>query len=156
MKNCTCSNLYENEILRESLGETLRPGGFSLTERAMEFTGLKKDDLVLDIGSGMGDTVNYLRENYGLNALGLDPSDILISEAVKKYPGINILKGAGEKLPVVDNSLAGIFAECTLSLMDDLDKVLEECARTLKKGGYFAITDVYARRPEYLGELNHI
>lgn len=156
MQKCTCSNIYENEILRESLGETLRPGGFSLTERALEFTDLKKDDRVLDIGSGMGDTVNYLIENYGLKAMGVDPSDILILESKKKYPNINILKGVGEKLPVEDKSLEGVFAECTLSLMDDLDKVLEECSRTLKKGGYLVITDVYARRPEYMQELNDI
>jgi len=156
MQNCTCSNIYESKILRESLGETLRPGGFSLTERAVKFTSLKKDDVVLDIGSGMGDTVNYLMENYGLNAIGLDPSDILISESNKKYPDIKVLKGVGENLPLEDKSLDGVFAECTLSLMDDLDMVLEECMRTLKKDGYFVITDVYARRPEYLNELNHI
>lgn len=156
MQNCTCSNIYENKILRESLGETLRPGGFSLTERAVKFTNLKKDDMVLDIGSGMGDTVNYLIENYGFNAVGLDPSDILISESKKKYPDLNILKGVGEKLPVENNSLDGVFAECTLSLMDDLDMVLDECIRTLRKDGYFVITDVYARRPEHLYELNDI
>ena len=156
MKKCTCSNLYENEVLRESLGETLRPGGFELTNQAIKLTSLKKGDLVLDIGSGMGDTVNYLIENYSLKAVGLDPSDILISESKKKYPNISVLKGVGEKLPVEDKSLDGIFAECTLSLMDDLDKVLEECSRTLKKGGYFVITDVYGRRPEHLYELNEI
>jgi len=155
MGKCTCANLYENKDLREALGETLRPGGFSITERAMGFTELKKGSRVLDIGSGMGDTVHFLKEKYGLNAIGLEPSELLISEAERKYPGIGILRGVGEKIPAADLSLDGVFAECTLSLMDDRSAVIGECSRTLKKGGFFVISDVYARRPEHLHELEN-
>jgi ubiquinone/menaquinone biosynthesis C-methylase UbiE len=153
MGKCTC-NLYENKDLREALGETLRPGGFSITERAMGFAELKKGSRVLDIGSGLGDTVNFLREEYGLDAIGLEPSELLISEAERKYPGICILRGVGEKIPAGDMSLDGVFAECTLSLMDDLYAVVDECSRVLRKGGYFVISDVYARRPEHIQELH--
>jgi len=145
--------MYENKALRESLGETLRPGGFGLTKRALGYTKLKKGCAVLDIGSGLGDTVNFLCKEYDLDAIGLEPSEILRAEGAKKYPGIRIVDGKGENIPAKDGSFDGIFAECTLSLMDDLDSVLAECGRTLKKGGYFAATDVYARRPEHLPEL---
>ena len=152
MANCSC-NLYENKALRESLGETLRPGGFGITKRALQFTGLKEGSRVLDIGSGLGDTVNFLREEYGMDALGLEPSELLIEEACKKYPDITIIKGVGEKIPLEEGSLDGAFAECTLTLMDDLDAVVDECSRALRKGGYFVISDVYARRPEHIREL---
>ncbi len=152
MANCSC-NLYENKDLREALGETLRPGGFSITERAMGFAELEKGSRVLDIGSGMGDTVNFLREEYGLDAIGLEPSELLISEAERKYPDITVIKGVGEKIPVKEGSLDGVFAECTLSLMDDRRAVIGECSRTLKKGGFLIISDVYARRPEHIQEL---
>lgn len=152
MANCSC-NLYENKALRESLGETLRPGGFSITKRAVEYTGLKEGSRVLDIGSGLGDTVNFLIKEYGMDASGLEPSELLIAEAALKYPGITVMKGVGEKLPLDDGSLDGAFAECTLSLMNDLDAVISECSRTLKTGGYLIISDVYARRPEHIERL---
>lgn len=152
MSNCSC-NLYENKALRESLGETLRPGGFSITKRAVEYTGLKEGSRVLDIGSGLGDTVNFLIKEYGMDAIGLEPSELLIAEAALKYPGIAVIKGVGEKLPIEDGSLDGAFAECTLSLMDDLEAVISECSRTLKDGGYLIISDVYARSPEHIERL---
>ncbi len=154
MQNCTCANLYENEVLRESLGETLRPGGFKLTERAAQLISLKPGDKVLDIGSGMGDTVNYLNKNYSVDGKGVEPSEILINEAGKKYPGICILKGTGESIPADDCSMDAVFAECTMSLMDDLEKVICESHRVLKFGGSLVITDVYARNSEHLEELN--
>jgi len=153
MSDCSCTNMYENKALRESLGETLRPGGFSLTRRALGCIKLKEGSAVLDIGSGLGDTVNLLQKEYGLDAVGLEPSETLRGESVKKYPGIRIINGKGENIPAEGNSFDGVFAECTLSLMDDLEAVLGECSRTLRKGGYFVATDVYARRPEHLPEL---
>ncbi|MGE5628298.1 MAG: DVU_1556 family methyltransferase [Solirubrobacterales bacterium] len=155
MEKSKCSNLYENKILRDSLGETLRPGGFKLTERALGFTSLEIGDTVLDIGSGMGDTVNYLKLK-GLNSIGIEPSDILIEDSLRKYPENHILKGTGEQLPTSDNCAKAVFAECTISLMDDLDKTLKECARVLKSNGYLIITDVYSRKPENLWQLDNI
>lgn len=152
MANCSC-NLYENKALRESLGETLRPGGFSITNRALGFTGLAKGSRVLDIGSGLGDTVSFLGKECGMDAVGLEPSELLIAEASAKYPDISIMKGVGESIPVEDASLDGAFAECTLSLMDDLDKVMGECSRVIRSGGWLVISDVYARRPEHIKKL---
>ena len=48
----------------------------------------------------------------------------------------------------------GVFAECTLSLMDDLNLVIEEVSRVLKKDGWFVITDVYAKNPQFTDKLN--
>lgn len=155
MEKSKCTNIYENKIFRDSLGETLRPGGLKLTERALGFTSLKSDDILLDIGSGMGDTVNYFKLK-GFNSIGVEPSETLIKESLEKYPENKILRGAGEYLPIEDNYVNGIFAECTISLMDDLDKVLKECSRVLKSSGYFVITDVYSRKPDNLWQLDSI
>lgn len=152
MENCSC-NLYENKELRESLGETLRPGGFSITRRALGFTGLKEGSRVLDIGSGLGDTVSFLRAECGMDAAGLEPSELLIAEGMARYPDISIMKGVGESIPFGEGCLDGVFAECTLSLMDDLDKVLGECSRVLRSGGWLVISDVCARNPEHIQKL---
>ncbi|MEY8001082.1 DVU_1556 family methyltransferase [Clostridium sp. Mt-5] len=149
-----CCNAYESEYMRNVMGETLRPGGFQLTDKAMEFCKFSQEDTLLDLGSGMGSTVNYVSEKYGIKAVGVDPSKKLIKMGKDKYKSIDLVYGTGEKIPFKDNKFKGVFAECTLSLMNDLNCVLKEVSRVLKKDGWFVINDVYAKKSEFLKELN--
>lgn len=148
-------NLYESKHMSCMLGGTLRPGGFALTDKGLEYCGFKNNNKVLDIGCGRGDSVNYLNEKYKLDSYGIDPSALLLNEGKEKYPGIKIFEGRGEDLPFDDDIMDGVFAECTMSLMDDLQKVMKEAFRVLKKDGWFIITDVYAKNPQYLSLLNN-
>lgn len=148
-----CCNAYESESMREALGETLRPGGFSLTEQGVQFCGLIADDRVLDLGCGRGATVKYLYEKHHIRAVGADPSEKLIEEAKKQVGYADFILGKGEKLPLEKDSFDCVFAECTLSLME-ADPALKEVNRVLKENGWFVITDVYARNPDATGELD--
>jgi ubiquinone/menaquinone biosynthesis C-methylase UbiE len=139
--------------MMEVMGETLRPGGFKLTERAVQFCKLCTEDTVLDLGCGQGATVCYLNEKHNIKAVGIDISEKLISIARKKYRHADFTLGTGENMPFEEESFGGVFAECTLSLMDDLDSTLKEVFRVLKKYGWFVITDVYARNPGPVKEL---
>lgn len=151
MKFC---NVYENRHMKNITGETLRPGGFSLTDKGVKFCKFSSKDSILDLGSGMGATVNYLYERYGIKALGIDPSEKLIDIGRKKYKNINLIKGRGEELPFQNESFQGVFAECTLSLMNDLNSVVQEIFRVLKYKGWFIINDVYAKNPQFIDRLN--
>ena len=62
--------------------------------------------------------------------------------------------GSGEALPFPENSFDCVFAECTLSLMDDLDCTIGQVYRVLKQDGWFIITDVYAKNPKAACALN--
>ncbi len=149
-----CCNAYENKNMFEVTGTTLRPGGFILTDKAVQFCKFSARDQIMDLGSGIGATVNYLYEKYGMNTVGVDPSQKLIAMGRDKYKNINLINGKGEKLPFEDESFQGVFAECTLSLMDDLNIVIEEVYRVLENYGYFVITDVYAKNPHFADKLN--
>ena len=59
-----CCNAYESKHMRNITGVTLRPGKFILTDKAVEFCKFSSKDSIMDLGSGMGDTVNYLYEKY--------------------------------------------------------------------------------------------
>lgn len=144
------TNVYESKHMSCVLGETLRPGGFKLTDTSVEFCKFLKLDSVLDIGCGRGNTVEYLDKKYSLNSFGIDPSKVLLQEGKNKNSELKIKEGRGECIPFNNESMDGIFAECTLSLMEDLEKTIQETARVLKKKGWFVITDVYARNPQYL------
>ena len=149
-----CCNAYESESMRQTLGDTLRPGGFFLTEKGVQFCDISAEDSVLDLGCGRGATVYYLFQTHSIRAVGIDPSEKLIQEAKKQHKYADFVLGRGEALPFADGSFQCVFAECTLSLMNT-DLALRQVNRVLTDGGWFVITDVYAKNPEALGELEH-
>jgi ubiquinone/menaquinone biosynthesis C-methylase UbiE len=126
------------EILKTA-GLSGRPGGFSLTDRAIKLGGFRPGMKILDLGCGEGYTVEYLREKLGLDATGLDKNISCGTE----NPGIQNAKA--EAIPLPDAGMDGILMECSFSLTDDPEKVLSECHRILKPGGKLIISDMYAR-----------
>lgn len=151
-----CCNAYESKHMRDVTGITLRPGKFILTDKAVEFCKFSSKDFIMDLGCGMGATVNYLYEKHEISAVGVDPSQKLLDIGIDKYKNINLTKGRGEELPFENESFNGVFAECTLSLMEDLKLVIEEVSRVLKSNGWFVITDVYAKNPEFTDKLSEL
>ncbi|AFQ43192.1 DVU_1556 family methyltransferase [Desulfosporosinus meridiei] len=145
--------LYESDLLRQSTGDTLRPGGFYLTDLGVKSCNFSPGARVLDVGCGSGATVDRLVSLYGLQALGLDPSALLLESGLKKNPSLNLIQGQGEDLPFPAQQMDGVFAECALSVMADLDQVLQEIFRVLKPGGWLVINDVYAKNPDGLTGL---
>ena len=148
--------LYESDVLRLATGDTLRPGGFFLTDLGVERCDFLPGARVLDVGCGSGATVEHLVSLYHLQAIGLDPSEVLLESGKKKNPSLNLIQGLGEDLPFPVNHMDGVFAECALSVMEDLNQVIKEIFRVLKPGGWLVINDVYARNPEGLKSLQEL
>ncbi|EHQ88358.1 DVU_1556 family methyltransferase [Desulfosporosinus youngiae] len=148
--------LYESDLLRQTTGDTLRPGGVYLTDLGVNFCNFPPDARVLDVGCGSGATVERLVSRYQLQAIGLDPSEVLLERGRTKNPDLNLIRGVGEDLPFPADRMDGIFAECALSLMEGLDQALKEIFRVLKPGGWFVVNDVYARNPDGLESLQEL
>lgn len=151
-----CCNVYEKDTIAKVLGETLRPGGYDLTEKAIEYCNLSPKNKILDLGCGLGATIGYLLEKHNINAIGIDPSEKLLNMAKERYKLSDFFLGRGENLPFPDEIFDCIFAECTLSLMEDLDSVFKEVYRVLKKDSVFVISDIYANNPEYVEVLHNM
>lgn len=137
--------MYEQPALSKVTGETLRPGGIELTSRMIEYCNFNKNAKIIDVGCGTGISVEHLINNYNLDAVGIDPSPLLIERGLKRNPKLQLKIGRAESLPFNDNAVDGILTECTLSLVDDLKKALYEFNRVLKNKGYLMISDIYLR-----------
>jgi arsenite methyltransferase len=137
--------LYKSPELREITGATIRPGGFELTGRGVEICRLIEGSVVLDIGCGLGATVNLLETTYGLKAYGLDAASSLLQEGQSLYPSNFMVAGLAERLPIREKVFDGIFCECVLSLLNCPERALVEFGKTLKPDGWLVITDLYAR-----------
>jgi arsenite methyltransferase len=116
-----------------------RPGGYVLTDRAISLGQFEPGARILDVGCGSGATVEYLRKKHGFDPAGVDCDSGLLCA----NPGLFV--AMAEHLPFPAGSMDGILMECSFSVVEDQEKVLEECYRVLKPSGRLILTDMYAR-----------
>ena len=147
---------YESTALRAVTGPAIRPGGTCLTGRAIGFCGFPPGSDLLDVGCGVGATVEYLRECHQLNAVGVDPSRRLLEEAWERNLELPLGLGTAEKIPAGEESKDGIVCECVLSLLARPEQALAEFFRVLRPGGYLILSDLYERCPADDGRVNDL
>jgi len=137
--------VFESGPLRDVTGATIRPGGLTLTERALDFCNFTLGAQLLDVGCGAGATVEHLICRHGFVAKGVDSSPALIAEGLGRTPTLQLMEAAAETLPFTGDSHDGVLCECVLSLLDEPLKVLRELQRVLRSGGCLILSDMYSR-----------
>ncbi|SPD75510.1 conserved hypothetical protein [uncultured Desulfobacterium sp.] len=130
-------------------GDTLRPGGLAITERAADFCGFSINDKIIDIGCGFGTTLKFLHKKYGCSVCGID---LRVPKSSGEFP---FVQSSAEDLSFADNRLSGVFCECVLSLLSYPDKAAHEFYRVLRKTGFLVISDIYLRNPGVFRGLKH-
>jgi arsenite methyltransferase len=141
----TVCRVYEQEAVLRVMGEAIRPGGLALTERAMVLCALPAGARMLDVGCGAGATVEQLTTRHHLAVVGIDLSALHLQAGHRRNPCLPLARAAGERLPIADGSVDAVLAECSLSVMTDVDCALAEFRRVLRSGGILVVSDVYAR-----------
>jgi len=136
---------YEGGPLREVTGIAIRPGGLTLTDRAIDLCRFVAGARLLDVGCGAGATVEHLCRQYAFAARGVDCSSKLIAEGRGRNPSLLLTEAAAESLPYIAESLDGILCECVLSLLDEPLTALREFHRVLRGGGCLILSDMYDR-----------
>ena len=126
-----------------------KPGGFRITKKAMEKWKLPQGSKVLDIGCGLGETMELLVKEYGYQCSGIDLSMARVKEGKTRNPNLDISYGDGEFLDGFSSfSFDGVLMECTLSLINLPDEALHEAYCVLKKGGRLFLSDLYIKNPD--------
>jgi arsenite methyltransferase len=148
--------VYEQSPLLEAAGDTIRPGGLALTDRALEFCALPIGSRVLDVGCGPAASIDHLRVKHQLNAIGLDPSERLLRSGRRRQPAVQVIQSPGEYLPIAAEQFDAVLAECSLSVMQHPDRAVAEFWRVLRAGGYLIVSDIYARHPAGVGALERL
>lgn len=95
---------------------------------------------VLDVGCGPGHLTSHLRL-LGVDASGIDLVPEFVDHARAAYPDSQFQIGSMDRLPVPDNSIAGILTWYSLIHVppDDLDGVLAELRRVMIPGGTLVV-----------------
>lgn len=108
----------------------LHPGGRESTANLFDRAGIKAGTRVLDAGCGPGDAVELAR-NRGANPVGVDLD-----------PPADGVRGDLAALPLQDDAVDAVLAECVLCLLSDREATFAEFDRVLAPGGRLALSDV--------------
>jgi arsenite methyltransferase len=140
--------MYESDVMSQVTGGLLRPGGFILTKRLIELCNLDPGDMLLDIGSGAGATVQYLLDALSVYAIGIDTSFNLLQMGAASDFRLPLTCANAMSLPISSRRVDAVIAECSLSAFSDIDETLAEIRRVLRPNGRLAFSDIFARNPE--------
>ena len=106
-----------------------------------------KNITALDIGFGAGFPLTEiaLRLGSSCKVYGIDPWEAAVKRAEKKIhaygiENVEIIRGVAENIPLEDHSVDLVTSNNGINNVSDLDKVLCECSRVIKKGGQFLQT----------------
>jgi arsenite methyltransferase len=112
---------------------------------------LRDGEIVLDLGSGAGADVLISARRVAPTgkAIGLDMTEEMLAlaranAAEAGVSNVEFVNGYIEDIPLPDESVNVVISNCVINLAGDKQKVLDETARVLKRGGRFAVSDVIA------------
>jgi demethylmenaquinone methyltransferase/2-methoxy-6-polyprenyl-1,4-benzoquinol methylase len=103
--------------------------------------------LVLDLGCGTGDT-----DFGGRTVIGLDP----VVEMIALSPVSATVVAIGERLPIKDESVDGVFSGFVFRNLSSVDETLAEIERVLKPGASAVVVDLGRPRNRFLGALHRL
>ncbi len=135
---------YEHPRWKEVMGSFLHPGGKELSRRLLALCAFPRGARILDLGCGLGATLQLLREQ-GTDAVGLDRSSKMLEEASRHGP---VLSGELQAVPLENASLDGAICECVLSQQPRAFPAVQEMYRILKPQGLLGMTDLFARHEQ--------
>ena len=103
----------------------------------LQFLGIKKDDLILDLGCSFG-RMHEALTSYSDNVNGIDPDDYAVDQANQK-PYLKVSKGSAENTGLEKKIFDAVFCWAVFDIVNHT-KGLSEVNRILKKGGKFLFT----------------
>lgn len=121
-----------------------------------EFAGIKKGDVVVDLGSGAGNDVFIARAIVGETGkvIGVDFTEEMLLKANRNneklgYKNVEFKLGEIEQMPLENEIADVVVSNCVLNLVPDKQKAFSEIYRILKLGAHFCVSDIVI-----IGELN--
>lgn len=88
---------------------------------------------VLEVGGGEGELAARIKNELGVEVVGIDQSEAMVAE--QRAKGIDARVGDVQQLPFADGEFDVALAAWMLYHVPDLDRGLAELARVLKPGG---------------------
>jgi SAM-dependent methyltransferase len=112
----------------------------------VRLSSLPRGARVADLGCGSGIFTELLRRQ-GYQSTGLDISPKLVALGRRKYPGLELIEGDAENLPLETESLDGVLLSGLVHQFPDPRRLAGEVRRVLRNGGRFVAFDPNRMNP---------
>jgi ubiquinone/menaquinone biosynthesis C-methylase UbiE len=110
-----------------------------LAERLVDAVGVRAGTRLLDVATGPGYVAAEAAER-GVEAVGLDFSETMLTHARAHAPGVEFVLGDATALPFDDESFDGVVGAFVLLHLGSPERAVAEATRVLKPGGRAAFT----------------
>ncbi len=126
--------------------DEIRSGYFTehMRDAAIAKAKLPIGSVVADVGTGTGFVAAGL-VGIAAKVYGFDASPAMLEVARRNlagFPNVELQEASGDRLPLPDNTLDGVFANMYLHHAPQPPAAIQEMARLLKPGGALCITDL--------------
>ena len=111
-------------------------------EQAVEWLVPERRQTVVDIGAGTGLLTRALAR-HAERVIAVEPDERMREVLQARSPGVEVVAGRGEAIPVPDATADGVFASSAWHWMDP-DRAIPEIARVLRDSGRFGL--IWTRR----------
>jgi ubiquinone/menaquinone biosynthesis C-methylase UbiE len=97
--------------------------------------------LVIDLGCGTGRFSELSAAHFGVQVIGIDPSQKMLDQARRKPAAGNVVyrQAAAEALSLPDGCADLVFMSMVYHHLTDPAAVARECHRVLRQGGYVCV-----------------
>ena len=135
-------------ILWEMLmGEQIHVGGADETDVLARKAGVMASSHVLDVCSALGGPARHLAREYGCRVTGLDATQRMHQEALRRTEDAGLADKVEFKLgnaldmPFRAHSFDVVWGQDGWCYITDKERLIQECARVVRPGGVVAFTD---------------
>ncbi|MEH2291082.1 SAM-dependent methyltransferase [Nostoc sp.] len=143
-----------SHVVLAAAGKTvLRPGGRAATEQLFQWANFQPGETVLELASGLGNSVIALAKRYNIQVVGIekDPDRVAIAQADARSAGVEhlvrFMEGNIFQLETLSESFDYVLAEAILTMQVSAGKakILAGIRDRLNIGGKFLSHELLAR-----------
>lgn len=112
--------------------------------RALTCISIKKYgmDSIIELGCGLGKTTNYIKNNTGIDIVGVDISETTIKKAEILYPDIKFIVDNVLSVSEREKKCNLLFAEIMWYILDDLNQIINNISLNCH-GNYILINQTF-------------
>ncbi len=135
-------SIYCEKIYGKNLSQ-LNIASMNQINKLMELLNLNANNIVLDLGCGVGRIAEYISDITNANVTGFDFAGDSIKRSLEKSKAkrdrLNFIKGNMNNIDLPDESFDTIISIDTLYFVEDIVETVKQMNRILKSGGQMGI-----------------